>query len=180
MFQMFQDFKSTPVAFQLFSLVMHCGFSTPQGGDPFGPGGAAEGKDTWPKFPVQTTFGLAHSELHREISRKSRRLMKLGVVKTWWMWLEYAVSAHGHAQHSTPQESPFPLTFTFKLPVAPGKDCCALLHVASHPRCDPWFFIAYPQSCWRQNSSKRKRQKRKRRKKKRHHLKRLVPKLHEN
>ena len=75
MFQMFQDFKSTPVAFQLFSLVMHCGFSTPQGGDPFGPGGAAEGKDTWPKFPVQTTFGLAHS-VHREISRKSRRLMK--------------------------------------------------------------------------------------------------------
>lgn len=107
MFQMFQDFKSTPVAFQLFSLVMHCGFSTPQGGDPFGPGGAAEGKDTWPKFPVQTTFGLAHSELHREISRKSRRLMKLGVVKTWWMWLEYAVSAHGHAQHSTPRKVRF-------------------------------------------------------------------------
>jgi len=64
---------------------MHCGFSTPQGGDPFGPGGAAEGKDTWPKFPVQTTFGLAHS-VHREISRKSRRLMNVvGIrgVSTW-------------------------------------------------------------------------------------------------
>lgn len=188
MFQMFQDFKSTPVAFQLFSLVMHCATICPQNPSISLILHAAGWWSLWTrrcswreghlaKIPGANNFWPS---TFRAASRKSRRLMKLGVVKTWWMRLEYAVSAHGHAQHSTPQESPFPLTFTFKLPVAPGKDCCALLHVSSHPRCDPWFFIAYPQSCWRQNSSKRKRQKRKRRKKKRHHLKRLVPKLHEN